>query len=165
MDAADVNVTITVALKGDAAKNYQLTNSPYEAASAAKIGKKAVTIKVDSKSKTEGIADPAFTGTVTGLVQDTDLGTITYKRADADKDKEKVGADISIVAEYTENSNYDVTVTPAKLTIKSTQFIVCKRLSLRITYNLIERPRKFRYMTSTTVYLTNFLRNIASINT
>ncbi len=121
VDAADVNVTITVALKGDAAKNYQLTNSPYEAASAAKIGKKAVTIKVDSKSKTEGIADPAFTGTVTGLVQDIDLGTITYKRADADKDKEKVGADISIVAEYTENSNYDVTVTPAKLTIDKKQ--------------------------------------------
>ncbi len=121
VDAADVNVNITVALKGDAAKNYQLTNSPYEAASAAKIGKKAVTIKVDSKSKTEGSADPAFTGTATGLVQDTDLGTITYKRADADKDKEKVGADISIVAEYTENSNYDVTVTPAKLTIDKKQ--------------------------------------------
>ena len=46
VDAADVNVTITVALKGDAAKNYQLTNSSYVAASAAKIGKKAVTIKV-----------------------------------------------------------------------------------------------------------------------
>ncbi len=121
VDAADVNVNITVALKGDAAKNYQLTNSPYVAASAAKIGKKAVTIKVDSKSKTEGSADPAFTGTATGLVQDTDLGTITYKRADADKDKEEVGADISIVAEYTENSNYDVTVTPAKLTIDKKQ--------------------------------------------
>ena len=121
VDAADVNVNITVALKGDAAKNYQLTNSSYVAASAAKIGKKAVTIKVDSKSKTEGIADPAFTGTVTGLVHDTDLGTITYKRADADKDKEEVGADISIVAEYTENSNYDVTVTPAKLTIDKKQ--------------------------------------------
>ena len=121
VDAADVNVTITVALKGDAAKNYQLTNSSYVAASAAKIGKKAVTIKVDSKSKTEGIADPAFTGTVTGLVHDTDLGTITYKRADADKDKEEVGADISIVAGYTENSNYDVTITPAKLTIDKKQ--------------------------------------------
>lgn len=121
VDAADVNVNITVALKGDAAKNYQLTNSPYEAASAAKIGKKAVMIKVDSKSKTEGSADPAFTGTATGLVQDTDLGTITYKRADADKDKEEVGADISIVAEYTENSNYDVTITPAKLTIDKKQ--------------------------------------------
>lgn len=121
VDAADMNVTITVALKGDAAKNYQLTNSPYVAASAAKIGKKAVTIKVDSKFKTEGSADPAFTGTATGLVQDTDLGTITYKRADADKDKEEVGADISIVAEYTENSNYDVTVTPAKLTIDKKQ--------------------------------------------
>ena len=121
VDAADVNVNITVALKGDAAKNYQLTNSSYVAASAAKIGKKAVTIKVDSKSKTEGIADPAFTGTVTGLVHDTDLGTITYKRADADKDKEEVGADISIVAEYTENSNYDVTVSPAKLTIDKKQ--------------------------------------------
>lgn len=121
VDAADVNVNITVALKGDAAKNYQLTNSSYVAASAAKIGKKAVTIKVDSKSKTEGIADPAFTGTVTGLVHDTDLGTITYKRADADKDKEEVGADISIGAEYTENSNYDVTITPAKLTIDKKQ--------------------------------------------
>ena len=46
---------------------------------------------------------------------------IPIKRADADKDKEKVGADISIVAEYTENSNYDVTVTPAKLTIDKKQ--------------------------------------------
>ena len=54
-------------------------------------------------------------------MHDTDLGTITYKRADADKDKEKVGEDISIVAEYTENSNYDVTVTPAKLTIDKKQ--------------------------------------------
>ena len=118
VDAADVNVTITVALKGDAAKNYQLTNSSYVAASAAKIGKKAVTIKVDSKSKTEGSADPAFTGTATGLVHDTDLGTITYKRADADKDKEAVDDEISITAEYTANDNYEVNVEPGKLTIK-----------------------------------------------
>lgn len=86
------------------------------------IEKRDVTIKVDAKSKAEGSADPEFTGTVTGLLNDTDLGTITYKRDDADKDKEEVGADISIIAEYTENSNYDVAVTPAKLTIAKSRF-------------------------------------------
>ena len=85
------------------------------------IEKRDVTIKVDAKSKAEGSADPEFTGTVTGLLKDTDLGTITYKRDDADKDKEEVGADISIIAEYTGNSNYDVAVTPAKLTITKKQ--------------------------------------------
>ena len=118
VDAADVNVTITVALKGDAAKNYQLTNSSYVAASAAKIAKKAATIKVDDKTKTKGSSDPEFTGAVIGLVNDNDLGTITYKRADADKDKEAVDDEISITAEYTANDNYEVTVEPAKLTIR-----------------------------------------------
>ena len=81
------------------------------------IEKCDVTIKVDAKSKVEGSADPEFTGSISGLVSETDLGTVTYERLAADAGKEKVGDDITITAKYTENSNYEVTVETAKLTI------------------------------------------------
>ena len=81
------------------------------------IEKRDVTIKVDAKSKVEGSADPEFTGNISGLVNEGDLGTVTYARLTEDADKEKVGDDITITAKYTENSNYEVTVETAKLTI------------------------------------------------
>ena len=120
--SVDENGKLTILKAGKAEiKISAAGNANYEAGNAViavTVAKKAVTIKVDDKSKTEGSSDPEFTGTVIGLVNDNDLGTITYKRADADKDKEAVDDEISITAEYTANDNYEVTVEPAKLTIR-----------------------------------------------
>lgn len=83
------------------------------------ITAKAVTITVDDNEKTLGDKDPAFTGTVTGLVNENDLGTITYTR----KAGETVG-EYAITAKYTANSNYDVTVVTGTLTIKDPTYVV-----------------------------------------
>lgn len=83
------------------------------------ITKKAVTITIDAKSKSIGDADPEFTATVTGLVNNTDLGTITYTREPGE-----TAGTYEIRANYTENANYDVTVTKANLTITAPAFVV-----------------------------------------
>lgn len=77
------------------------------------ITQKDVTITVDNQTKTLGDADPAFTGTVSGLVKDGDLGSITYTRDPG----EEAGQSYTIKANYTANSNYNVTVEPGTLTI------------------------------------------------
>ena len=120
--SVDENGELTILKAGKAKiKISAAGNTNYEAGNAViavEVARKAVTIKVDDKTKTKGNNDPEFTGTVIGLVNDSDLGAVTYKRADADKDKESVDDDISITAEYTANNNYDVTIEPGKLTIK-----------------------------------------------
>lgn len=83
------------------------------------ITKKAVTITIDAKSKSIGDADPEFTATVTGLVSENDLGTITYTREPGE-----TAGTYEISASYTENANYDVTVTKANLTILAPTFVV-----------------------------------------
>ena len=73
------------------------------------------TITVDNASKVEGQADPEFTGTVSGLVKNDDLGNIKYKRTNAD---EAPGTYKGVItADYTDNSNYDVTVKNGDFTI------------------------------------------------
>ena len=120
--SVDENGEITILKAGKAEIKISAAGNTNYAAGNAVItvtaAKKAVTIKVDDQTKTKGDSDPEFTGNVIGLVNDNDLGTITYKRADEDKDKESVTDDISITAVYTKNDNYDVTVEPGKLTIK-----------------------------------------------
>ena len=83
------------------------------------ITKKAVTITIDAKSKSIGDADPEFTATVTGLVNEKDLGTITYTREPGE-----TAGTYEISASYTENANYDVTVTKANLMISAPTFVV-----------------------------------------
>lgn len=83
------------------------------------ITAKAVTITVDAKEKVIGNPDPEFTGTVTGLVNENDLGTITYTRTDG----ETLG-EYTITAKYTANANYDVTVVTGTLTIKNPTYVV-----------------------------------------
>ena len=74
-----------------------------------------VTITVNNVSKEYGEADPAFTGTVTGLVDSGDLGTVTYNRTNSD---EAVGKYTGVLdADYTPNSNYEVTVEKGDFTI------------------------------------------------
>ncbi len=71
---------------------------------------KEVTITVNDADKVYGTADPAFSGTVDGLVNSDDLGTVSYSRTNSDR---AVGTyDDVLTADYTANTNYDVTVVP-----------------------------------------------------
>ncbi|WP_180994758.1 doubled motif LPXTG anchor domain-containing protein [Clostridium sp. chh4-2] len=85
------------------------------------INPKAVMITVTDKTKEYGARDPIFEGSITGLVADGDLEEIRYVRAEADKEKNNVGDDITITAEFTPNSNYSVTVIDGKLSIGKAQ--------------------------------------------
>ena len=96
------------------------------------ITAKAVTITVDDNEKTLGDKDPAFTGTVTGLVDNNDLGTITYTRADGE-----TAGEYAITANYTANANYDVTVVTGTLTIKDPTYVVEITEDYVIGYSLV----------------------------
>ena len=74
-----------------------------------------VVIAVDDAQKTAGANDPTFTGTITGLVNDADLGTVTFERTNA---AEAVGVyEDVLTAVYIANPNYTVTVVPGTFTI------------------------------------------------
>ena len=82
-----------------------------------KITPKPATITVDSAEKSFGENDPAFTGKVKGLIDENDLGTISYSRTNTD---EAVGTYEGVLdATYTENKNYSVTVVKGDFTIKT----------------------------------------------
>ncbi|MFV0412738.1 MAG: InlB B-repeat-containing protein [Oscillospiraceae bacterium] len=103
---------------------FQATRNGYTAAAGTAtvtISPKEATISVENTSKTYGEADPAFSGSVSGLVADDDLGAITYGRAAGDEAKQNAGDNITLTASYTENPNYTVTVTTGKLTINKMQ--------------------------------------------
>lgn len=105
------NGLVTVSVKATKAGYADLTCTDVTL----KIKPRAVTITVDDKSKMVGENDPEFTGTVDGLVNENDLGTITYVRTNSD---ETVGDYPDVLsAQYTENSNYNVTVVTGDFTI------------------------------------------------
>lgn len=83
------------------------------------IAQKTVTITIDAQSKSIGDTDPKFTATVTGLVNNNDLGTIIYTREPGE-----TAGQYEISASYTANANYNVTVTKANLTISAPAFEV-----------------------------------------
>ena len=103
-------VTVQVVGKGNYAGTladiYELTY---------RITPKPVTITVADAGKTFDTEDPEFEGSVEGLVNDADLGQITYGRISS---QESVGvyAD-DLIAQFTANDNYDVTVEPGTFTI------------------------------------------------
>lgn len=105
--------TYTITWDGSAAQgNYQIV----ENLGTLTVTKKAATITVTDASKLYGEADPVFSGNVTGLVNENDLGSVTYFRTNlADKDAGTYAG--VLTASYTTNPNYTVTVTPAKFTI------------------------------------------------
>ncbi|MBO4887482.1 MAG: hypothetical protein J5589_04115 [Firmicutes bacterium] len=76
-----------------------------------------VTIKVADASKIEGEPDPAFTGTVEGLADSRDLGTISYLRSNRDEAPGTYQGVINV--DYTPNRNYDVTVINGNFTINA----------------------------------------------
>ena len=100
------------ALTGGKAGNYKL---PAANTQSFTISPKAVTITVANASKHVGEADPVFTGTVDGLVNEGDLGTITYSRTGNDEARGTYTG--VLTASYTANENYTVTVVPGDFTI------------------------------------------------
>ena len=74
-----------------------------------------VTIAVADASKVAGADDPAFSGTVEGLVAEGDLGDINYVRPGSE---EAAGVYVgALTALYTQNGNYEVTVLNGTFTI------------------------------------------------
>jgi uncharacterized repeat protein (TIGR02543 family) len=73
------------------------------------ITKKEVIITTDNKTKVYGETDPTFTGTITGLVGENDLGEIINSRTNTPENNVGIYNDV-INATYTTNSNYTVTV-------------------------------------------------------
>ena len=120
-DAGSYKVTVTVKGTGKADdQGYAYTDAEVTSKAVEfTIPQKSITITVEAATKMYGDADPAFTYTLAdgALVSDGDLGTITVVRQEADKDKQDAGAEITLTVSYTENPNYKVTVTDAKLTI------------------------------------------------
>jgi|GEM_PF-3300757 len=106
----------TEAVNGDAEllKNYTVL----ERLGTLTVTAKEATITVKSASKNYGENDPEFEGTVNGLINESDLGTVVYTRTNASVNA--VGNYEGVLtAEYTENGNYKVTVTPADFEIKA----------------------------------------------
>ena len=76
---------------------------------------KQATITLNDAQKVYGSDDPVFTGTVSGLVNGNDLGTVSYIRTG---DDENAGTYHNVLtATYTTNANYTVTINPANFTI------------------------------------------------
>ena len=120
-DAGSYKVTATVKGTGTADdQGYAYTDAEIISnAVEFTILQKSITITVEAATKMYGDTDPAFTYTLAdgALVSGGDLGTITVVRQEADKDKQDAGAEITLTVSYTENPDYKVTVTDAKLTI------------------------------------------------
>ena len=80
------------------------------------ITPKALTINVNDAEKAYGQADPTFTGTVEGLVNPTDLGTISYIRTNTEVEAVGTYEDV-LSATYTPSNNYNITLNKGDFTI------------------------------------------------
>ena len=99
------------------------TNPNYEDATVEytlKVTKKDVTITVSNANKVYGQADPEFAAPiVSGLMAQTDLGTVTVTRENADKDTSVATYSKVLTATYKDNTDYNVTIEKGDFTIKA----------------------------------------------
>ena len=103
--------TYTVWVRASA-PNYETTPAVSTTFS---IDPRPVTITVNPATKVSGAANPQFTGTIEGLVNDGDLGNVTFGRLwNSEISGVYVGG---ISATYTPNPNYTVRVVNGTLTI------------------------------------------------
>lgn len=103
--------TYTVWVRASA-PNYETTPAVSTTFS---IDPRPVTITVNPATKVSGAANPQFTGTIEGLVNDGDLGNVTFGRLwNSEVSGVYVGG---ISATYTPNPNYTVRVVNGTLTI------------------------------------------------
>lgn len=114
-DNAYVDVT-----NGAVTVNYTVTRPNYGTVTGSQtvaITPAPVTIKVDDASKAFGAADPFFTGSVSGLVSEGDLGAVSYVRPGSGTDEDAAVYLGALTARYTENANYEVTLVDGTFTI------------------------------------------------
>lgn len=114
---SDVNPEFTNA--GTYTVHVKATHDGYEESAPVSatvvINPAPVTIAVADASKVAGVDDPAFSGTVEGLVAEGDLGDINYVRPGSE---EAAGVYVgALTALYTQNGNYEVTVLNGTFTI------------------------------------------------
>lgn len=101
--------TATVAVAGRG--NFEGT-----ASGTFEVARRPATITVNSSSKVQGEADPAFIGTVEGLVAEGDLGKVAYRRTNY---AEAPGTYRGVLgATYAANADYDVSVEKGDFTIR-----------------------------------------------
>ena len=72
---------------------------------------------MDSASKQEGADDPTFTGTVDGLIDESDLGEIKFVRTGTEEAPGTYEGVLTAI--YTENPNYSVAIIPGDFTIEA----------------------------------------------
>lgn len=123
-DAGRVNVLVKAENK-----NYVTAQSGYTL----EVTPKPVTIRVENARKVVGQQDPAFTGTVEGLIDRKDLGTVTYYRDSAAEDPGTYKGVLS--ARYTENGNYAVTVLPGDFEILAINPLVITASNVTAVYD------------------------------
>ena len=109
--------TVTVFVKATKEGHADLTCDKVQIS----IIPREVTITVDNAEKFFGDPDPTFSGGITSgsLVNENDLGEITYGRTDTAMSYNSVGTyEKALTAKYTENANYIVVVDNGDLVIK-----------------------------------------------
>lgn len=111
LTATNVGDSCTIYVR---ASNMNYGNTAYGTA-ALTIDPAKVTITVADASKVQHEDDPAFTGSVEGLVSAGDLGEIRYYRTNDDEVPGSYEGVLS--AKYTPNPNYDVNVAKGDFTI------------------------------------------------
>ena len=109
----------TVWYKSEGTINY---NAVEAASVVVTIAKATVTIVMEDASKIVGEDDPAFTGTVTCASAPTAVLSIAFVRSNTGVEEAGVYVDV-IIATYTPNQNYAVTVTPATFTITGLDWV------------------------------------------
>ena len=112
--------------------NYKLPTTPTQTFT---IGKAALTITADAKSKTYGDTDPAFTYTSSGLVG-TDAITGALTRAAG----EDVNSYAIIQGTLTAGGNYSITYTGANLTITQKEVGITWGQTLLTYNNMTQAP-------------------------
>ncbi|MBO7130968.1 MAG: InlB B-repeat-containing protein, partial [Fibrobacterales bacterium] len=123
-ETATVAATDSQTVVGSRENGYAISWGPADSANYAvtatkgtlTITPRAATITVANATKKYGETDPAFTGSVSGLVDENDLGAISYRRTDT-TGKDAGTYNGVLTALYTANPNYEVTVVPGNLKI------------------------------------------------
>jgi hypothetical protein len=109
--AAGYAITATLADAGDRLGNYTVTNTP----GTLRVGQAKATLVVDSTSKVYGQANPAFTGTLGGILNG-DAVAASYSTA-ATQFSDVGGYAITGAVSGSKLGNYDVAITPGTLTV------------------------------------------------
>ena len=136
---AGANKTVTVngiALGGTDAGNYTVNTT---ATTTASITQAALGIKVDNAEKDQGLANPAFTASYTGLLgNDTLANEVSGNLAfSTPATTGSVAGDYLVSAAGQTSTNYALTYTPGVLTVKPTEALQSALASALATVNMV----------------------------